>query len=208
MSQHLQPGQSGDDHGTWPEIPCLETERLWLRRWSQEDSGEYRRILGDPEVMRYMGSGVRFKAKRAVAGLLALVSDVETRRNIDRLTSHWRRFGFGEWAVEERPTGALIGKIGLVYHPDWVADPAKVEIGWLLARRAWGQGFATEGAHASLAFAFERLGMERIISITKPENRRSLRVMERLGLSLKGRTRWRGGDVVWCAIDRATWERH
>ena len=66
---------------------------------------------------------------------------------------------------------------------------------------------ATEGARASLTHAFEHLGMERIVSITRPANRRSQHVMERIGLSLAGRTEWKGEEVIWYAVDRATWER-
>jgi RimJ/RimL family protein N-acetyltransferase len=188
------------------EVPTLETDRLWLRPWSLTDADEYARILADPEVMRYMGSGLRYGAKRRIVSLVG-VSGARARRTIGLLADHWRRHGFGAWAVEEKASGALIGQIGLVHHPDWIADPAKVEIGWMLALDAWGRGFATEGARASLAYAFEQLRMERIISISKPANRRSERVMQRLGLSFAGRTYWKDHEVIWYAIDRDTWER-
>ncbi len=190
-----------------PQVPRLETHRLWLRPWGLGDVDEYASVVSDPEVMRYMGSGLRYRAKRAIAALVASVSDVESRWRIRRLVRHWQNFGLGEWAVEEKATGALIGQIGLTQHPDWIADPAKVEIGWLLARHAWGRGFATEGAAASLAYAFERLDLERVVSITQRQNFRSLSVMRRLGLSPAGSTHWKGSAVVWWAIDRVTWER-
>jgi len=190
-----------------PQVPRLETSRLWLRPWSADDVEEYARIVGDPEVMRYMGSGLRYKAKRAVASLIALVSDMESRLKIRRLIRHWQRCAFGEWAVEEKTTGRLIGQIGLTHHPDWIADPAKVEVGWLLARDAWGRGFATEGATATLAYAFEHLKLERIVSIARVENVRSQRVMGRIGLFPVGGTHWKGSEVVWWAIDRPTWEQ-
>jgi RimJ/RimL family protein N-acetyltransferase len=162
----------------------------------------------DPEVMRYMGCGLRYTAKRAITSLIALVSDVEPRWKIRHLARHWQRHGFGEWAVEEKATGQLIGQIGLTLHLDWSADPAKVEIGWLLARHAWGRGFATEGARVSLAYAFEQLKLQRIISITKLVNVRSLRVMQRIGLATVGKTYWKGCSVVWSALDRVTWEHN
>lgn len=188
------------------DVPQLETPRLRLRAWGEHDVPEYACILRDPEVMRYLGSGLRYALKRKAASLVASVSDVEARRGIRKLAAHWSRCGFGEWAVEDKASGELIGQIGLHHHPDWVADPAKVEVGWLLARRAWGRGFATEGARASLAYAFDRLAMDRIVSISLLPNVRSQWVMERLGLSRVGQTRWKGSEVVWYAIDRAAWK--
>lgn len=187
-------------------MPRLETARLRLRPWSKGDVPEYARILRDPEVMRYLGSGFRYRVKRGAASAVASVSDLEARRAIRKLTTHWSRCGFGEWAVEEKATGQLIGQVGLHHHPDWVADTADVEVGWLLARRAWGQGFATEGGRASIAYAFDRLALERLVSIAFLPNERSQRVMERLGLARIGETHWKGSDVVWYAIDRVAWK--
>ena len=157
--------------------------------------------------MRYLGSGLRYRLKRAAGGVVAAFSDIEARRAIRRLIGHWELHGFGEWAAEEKASGRLVGKIGLHHHADWRAERFKVEVGWLLARDAWGKGYATEGAVASLEDAFERVGLERVISIAHVENQRSLRVMERIGLSLVGRTRWRRSDVCWYAIDRGEWLR-
>jgi RimJ/RimL family protein N-acetyltransferase len=111
-----------------PQVPRLETPRLWLRPWSTGDVQEYARIVPDPEVMRYMGSGLCYAAKRAAASVVASVSDVESWWRIRRLARHWQRCTFGEWAVEEKATGQLIGQIGLTHHPNWIADPAKVEV--------------------------------------------------------------------------------
>jgi RimJ/RimL family protein N-acetyltransferase len=187
--------------------PRLETERLVLREWRADDVGAYARIVGDPEVMRHLGSGPAFRLKRAGARLVGWVSDVEARHGMRRLVDHWQRNGFGEWALEEKATGALIGQIGLTHHPDWVADEANVEIGWMLARAVWGRGFATEGGAVALRYAFETLGLPRVISIAVPGNRRSLGVMERLGLSFAGETVWKRRTFTWYAIDRAQWER-
>jgi RimJ/RimL family protein N-acetyltransferase len=152
-----------------------------------------------------MGSGRRYRVKRAGAALVALASDVEARRAIAALERHWARCGFGEWAVEEKASGELIGKVGFVHHPDWPVGPAKVEIGWTLARPAWGKGFATEGATVALYDAFDRLQLDRVISIAHRANLRSQAVMERLGMRRQGYTRWRRGDMVWYAIDRVAW---
>jgi RimJ/RimL family protein N-acetyltransferase len=199
------PAQAGGTPAPRAVAPPLETERLLLRPWRPEDVSPYALIIRDREVMRYLGAGLGYGVKRMGASLLARVSEMEARRAIASLIRHWSRHGYGEWAVEEKATGALLGNIGLKYQPDWVAEPARVEIGWLLARGAWGRGLASEGARAGVAFAFESRGIDRVISIAVPENRRSVRVMERIGLELQGQTRWRGGEVVWYAIDRGAW---
>ena len=187
-------------------MPRLETPRLLLRAWRPaEDVAAYKEMLDDPEVMRHIGVGWRYAVKRAAAALLGVVSDVEARRAIAHLIRHWRTRGYGEWAVVEKASGALIGQIGLVHHADWLADPTQIEVGWMLARRAWGKGLATEGARATLRYAFDALGIERVVSITRPENQRSLRVMQRLGLEPVGSAEWKGGTVLWYAIDRATY---
>ena len=93
--------------------------------------------------------------------------------------------------MEEKISGAFIGRIGLLYHEDWPEGEHKTEVGWLLDRAYWGQGLATEGARASLNYGFERQGLERIISIALPENSASRRVMEKCGLTLRGGTRWK-----------------
>jgi RimJ/RimL family protein N-acetyltransferase len=188
-------------------VPQLESARLVLRPWHVSDVAAYAPIIGDPEVMRFMGSGRRYRVKRAAAKVVARFSDVEARRAVAKLMRHWERFGYGEWAIEERRGGELIGRVGFVHHADWPAGPVKVEIGWTLARRAWGQGFAIEAARVALDHAFGPLGMERVISIAHHHNVRSQRVMERLGMRRQGTARWRGGDMVWHAIDRDAWLR-
>jgi RimJ/RimL family protein N-acetyltransferase len=188
-------------------VPRLETPRLVLRAWTQDDVAPYQRLVRDVEVMRYMGSGPVWSAKRAVAALVARVSDIESRRSLRHVAEHWKSHGFGEWAVEERASGELIGRIGLRHHGDWVADAVKVEIGWLLARRAWGAGYATEGARAGIDHAFGPLELGRLMSIALVGNRRSQRVMEKLGLTRRGRTRWKGSEVVWYGIERDRWSR-
>lgn len=188
-------------------VPEIESPRLRLRAWRGADSGAYVSIIGDPEVMRHMGSGLRYRAKRAAASVVARLSGVEARRAIAALERHWARRGYGEWAVEESASGELVGQIGFIHHSDWRASRAKVEIGWRLARRAWGRGLATEGASAALAHGFEHLRLDRVISIAHRENRRSQRVMEKLGMERQGAVHWHGSDVVWYAIDRVEWAR-
>jgi len=186
-------------------VPSLETARLRLRDWQAGDIEAYARILADREAMRYLGFGLAAAARHGAAALASPVARMQARRAIARYRGHWLAYRFGQWAIEEKESGELIGRIGLFKHSDWTADGTNDEVGWLLARSTWGNGFATEGGRASLGFAFGQLGLPRVVSITQPANARSMRVMERLGLSLVGRTWWRGGEVVWYAIDRDAW---
>lgn len=172
-------------------LPEMETERLLLRQWRDEDLDAYARICADPEVMRYL-PGVRTRQ--------------ETARQIERFVRHWEEHGYGLWAVEEKAGGEFIGFVGLAYQEDWPVGEHKVEVGWRLDKRFWGNGLATEGALASLSHGFERRKLHRIISICDPRNRASQRVMEKCGLSFQGEARWKGYDEVWYAIDRDEWE--
>ena len=102
---------------------------------------------------------------------------------VERIEAGFEANGFGLWALEVRATGEFVGFTGLDV-PEFEAHfmPA-VEIGWRLARSAWGQGYATEAARTALSFGFEEVGLVEIVSFTTPANRRSRAVMERLGMS-------------------------
>ena len=126
-----------------------------------------------------------------------------TRAQIEKFERQWAEDGLSHWAVEDLETGRLIGRIGLLRHHDWPLEPSPVEVGWVLDGRSWGRGLATEGGRASLELWRERLPDDRrLISITGPTNTRSRAVMERLGLTYRGTTRWHDHDVVWYALDR------
>ena len=173
----------------------LETERLLLRQWRVGDWDALHRAYGDPEVMRWHG--------RPDALTLP-----ETAYAVGRMSAQWDERGYGMWAVEERGGGELMGRIGLLYHPDSPGGEDRVEIAWTLQQDRWGRGYATEGASAARDWAFSRLDIPRLISITIPENRRSWHVMEKLGLTRRGEPRpWHGFDVEWWALDRTDWER-
>lgn len=169
----------------------IETERLLLRPWRDEDLDAYARMCADPEVMRY---------------LPAVLTREESERQVSGFVRHWEERGFGLWAVEEKSGSRFIGFIGLARHDDWPVDEHNVEVGWRLDRNFWGRGLATEEAVASLRYGFEKLGLGRIISIAHPQNAGSRRVMEKAGLSYRGEVRWRDYDDVWYAIDRRDWQ--
>ena len=168
----------------------IETDRLRLRPWREGDLDAYARVCADPEVMHYMPG---------------IVTREQAAEQIVRFMRHFEERGYCYWAVEDKASGAFIGRIGLMYKEDWSEGPHKTDIGWLIDRAYWGRGLATEGARASLRYGFKELGFERVIGIVLPDNVASRRVMEKLGMGYRGEARWRGFDLVWYAIDRREW---
>ncbi|MGW4745804.1 GNAT family N-acetyltransferase [Streptomyces sp. NPDC004290] len=145
------------------------TPRLLLRRWNDDDLVPMAEINADPEVMRWIGDGS--------------VRDLEeTADAIERYEEEWDEEGFGLFAVELLGSGELIGFAGLSV-PDFLPEvlPA-VEIGWRLGRPYWGQGYASEAAHAVLEFALQDRGLDRVIAIAHTGNRASENVMRKLGM--------------------------
>jgi ribosomal-protein-alanine N-acetyltransferase len=113
----------------------------------------------------------------------SLLSAAETDVLLTHLEAHHASHGFGLWAVEEIATGVWIGFIGLnVVSFEAHFTPA-VEVGWRLARQFWGRGYATEGAQAAMRYGFDTLGLTEIVAFTGTLNRRSIAVMERLGMT-------------------------
>jgi len=188
-------------------MPALESKRTRLRAWRPQDATAYQSMLADPEVMRYLGGGPVFRAKRIAAQVLARFTEVEARRELVRLAGSWQELGLGMWAMEAKADGVLLGSVGFNRLGEWRLGPTDIEIGWTLARSAWGQGYATEAAAIALHWGFGELGLNEVISVAPVEHVRSIRVMERLGLVRGGRTRWHGLDVVWYLLDRAGWVR-
>ena len=158
------------------ETPRIETERLVLRRWDVTgDLDAYASICGDPEVMRYIGDGT-------------VATRDESAEQLERYETAWRERGFGLFALERRDTGELIGNTGLAI-PDFLPEilPA-VEIGWRLGRAHWRHGFATEAARAALAFAWDPVGLDRVVSVHAVGNDPSGNVMQKIGMRLDRET--------------------
>jgi RimJ/RimL family protein N-acetyltransferase len=169
--------------------PVLTTERLILRQFQEADLGSFADIVADPEVMRCAS----FTGKP--------LSRAEAWQWLCVMAGHWRLRGYGMWAVEEKSSGQLIGRIGLQY-PDEFPD---VEIAWMLARSFWGRGLAFEGASAAVQWGFETLGKEKLISLIFPENTRSIRLAGRLGESLEGEIELYGRRLLQYSIRREDW---
>lgn len=159
-----------DDHpiSGEPDIAEPTTPRLRLRQWRRDDLAPFADLNADPEVMEHFPTALTRDKSDKLADVLA-----------DRIRDN----GFGMWAVEVAETGEFIGFTGL--NPitfDAHFTPA-VEIGWRLARKAWGKGYATEAAEASLAYAFGELGLVEVVSFTATSNIRSQAVMTRIGMA-------------------------
>lgn len=170
------------------DIPVLETERLRLRSFRRSDVDDYAALHADPEVMRFLGGEGPWDRDRAW-------------RHLAYVIGHWPLGGAGMWAVEQKETGRFVGKIGFSGPEGWTG----FELSWCLVRRWWGHGYATEGARAALAYAFNVLHKDRVISLIQPDNLASIRVAERIGETLQGRTGLHGRDMLCYGIDRDTY---
>ncbi|MFJ1581645.1 GNAT family N-acetyltransferase [Streptomyces sp. NPDC088147] len=145
----------------------LRTDRLTLRRWRDSDLEPWAVMNADPEVREHLGDVLTREQSEASVALYQAKFDQR---------------GYGWWAVEVRATGEFIGFAGL----DRVDDDMPftgVEIGWRLARSAWGQGYATEAALTVLAYGFDTLGLSEILAVTTSANVRSQAVMRRIGMT-------------------------
>jgi RimJ/RimL family protein N-acetyltransferase len=142
------------------------TARLLLRRWRETDREPFAALNADPAVLEHFPGPLSRKASDTL---------------VDRINAQWESAGWGLWAVEAPGAAPFIGFVGLS-PTDYVNGSPMVEVGWRQARAHWGRGYATEAAREALRFGFEDLELPEIVSFTVPQNTRSRRVMERIGL--------------------------
>lgn len=145
----------------------IRTDRLLLRPWRRSDLAPWAAMNADPEVREHLGGPL---------------TRAESDASVARFQAEFAERGYGWWALEERATGAFLGFAGLDRIDDGMPFVG-VEIGWRLARSAWGHGYATEAARATLDFGFQTLGLAEILAVTTSANRRSQAVMERIGMT-------------------------
>ena len=175
----------------------IETERLRLRGWTMEDAEPFIRHLNTPAVMRWIG-GVR---------------PPEALREVVQRFIRWQEArGFTFWLVERKSDGAHLGFCGLKIADD-PASPVEgaLEIGWRLREDAWGQGYAREAAAASLDYAFDDIGAERVVALTVEGNTLSWGLMQRLGMRRRQDldyvgAPWAEGPVIVYEIGREEWQ--
>ena len=148
-------------------MTSLQTDRLRMRRWRPEDHAPFAEMNADPRVMEH------FPAPLTAVGSDALV---------DRIEASFDARGYGLWALERRSDGAFLGFTGLLDVGFDAPFAPAVEVGWRLAFDAWGHGYASEAARASLTYGFGELGLSEIVSFTARVNERSQAVMRRIGM--------------------------
>jgi len=157
----------------------LVTARLDLRMFREDDLDAYAEMSADAEVMRFIGVGGPVGA------------DVAWRQ-MALFLGEWALHGYGMWAVEERASGLLIGRVGFLNPHGWPA----CELGWLLKRDAWGRGFALEAAQAGKTYGRTNLGIGELISLIRPDNERSIALAHRLGAALDRKIDFMGGETL------------
>jgi RimJ/RimL family protein N-acetyltransferase len=186
----------------------LETERLVLRRFTEDDVENLVELDSDPEVMRYLTGGIP-PPREAIE-----------REVLPRILSYYERGDrFGLWAAIEKATGDFLGWFHFRPLPDAGGD--EPELGYRLRKAAWGKGYGTEGSRALIRKGFTEFGIRRVVASTYQDNRASRRVMEKIGMTLVRTFRptpeqlaswgtspeiWDGDDVEY-ALERADWER-
>jgi RimJ/RimL family protein N-acetyltransferase len=166
----------------------LETSRLRLRALANADWEAYSRMCADAETMQFIGEG-------------KTLTRAETWRSIAFFLGHWELRGYGMWAVEEKATGAFLGRVGLHKPEDWPG----LEIGWMIDRNRWREGFASEAGRAAMDFAFGQLNIDRLISLIHPRNAGSVRVAEKLGMNRGAALMLQGREVL--VYERASDQR-
>jgi ribosomal-protein-alanine N-acetyltransferase len=170
-------------------IPTLQTPRLFLRPWRLEDGEAWFNILQEEGILRYYPNQTPPPREKA-------------EPYITHHLSHWQTRGYGHWAVVTREEGRVVGWSGLEY----LHELEETEVAYLLSKRAWGRGYATEAARACVKFGFESVGLEKIIGLVHPENVGSVRVLEKCGLTLTGRITLWGMEMSRYRITREEYE--
>jgi RimJ/RimL family protein N-acetyltransferase len=164
----------------------IGTERLIMRGWRESDLAPWAAMNADPEVRQYVGPLLTFE--QASAWVLNFQDGLD-------------RYGFGFWALEVRASGEFIGFTGLDT-VDEETSCAGVELGWRLARPAWGHGYATEAGLAALQYGFDVMGLPEIVAVTMARNLRSQAVMRRIGMTSDPAEDFDDPDVDDCPLRR------
>ncbi|WP_306251587.1 GNAT family N-acetyltransferase [Parvularcula sp. IMCC14364] len=170
-------------------IPQLETDRLILRALKESDLDSYADMMADDEVAGFIGG---------------TLNRDDSWRYMATIIGHWQWRGFGFFALEEKSTGQFLGRVGPWQPEGWPG----LEVGWTLARHAWGKGYATEAAAATINWIFaQRPTLTRIISVIDDKNLNSQAVARRLGEEKTEEIFYFKEYVlpVW-AVSRAAWE--
>jgi RimJ/RimL family protein N-acetyltransferase len=164
--------------------PEHETSRLRLRMLRESDFPTYETWCANMDIMRYLGGKT--------------MNRFEAWRHLAYLVGHWAFRGYGYYAVEEKATGRLVGRVGYTNGEGWPG----FELGWTIVPEFQGRGYATEAAQFLLAYAFEALDQPHVMSLIHPDNTPSRRVAERLGETIEGETEVLSMPVLIYGISR------
>jgi RimJ/RimL family protein N-acetyltransferase len=158
----------------------IETTRLLLRLPEAADAQALMEIHMDPEVL---AQGL---VTLTVNGHVTSTAPTEglsvAHRNIDRMLRHWKQYGYGQWSVVEKSSNNVIGCVGF-YHRE---QQSEIEIGWIIRRSHWGNGFATEAARAAIDWTWRTTTVDHVISLIRSTDARSMRVAEKTGQRFEG----------------------
>lgn len=176
----------------------FETERLIVRNWiPDEDAPAALAIYSDPEVTRFLGAG---KTEQSVETL---------RQRLQQVCDRYAQInnGTGYWAILEKETGKIVGSVIIKQLPDNEGQPTSdFEVGWHLKRDSWGKGYATEAGRAAIEYGFSVLKLPVIYAVVKPDNKASIRVTQRLGMTPMGRTnKYYGAELELFKLDAPPW---
>ncbi len=149
----------------------IETSRLLFKPPSLENLNNVFALFSDPDVMRYVGSGVRTRD--------------ETIASLNKMIAHYEKHGFAMGDVFLKETGEYVGRGGLIYL-ELKDDQPDIEIGYTLQKKFWGRGYATEIAVAVIDWAFKNLSVSRLFGVIRPENTASRHVLEKAGMHYIG----------------------
>jgi ribosomal-protein-alanine N-acetyltransferase len=163
----------------------IETERLILRPFVEDDFETLCKLRSDPEVMKYMG-GDEFRKPEKI------------KERFRHYIEHQKKYGYAVWAAILKETNEMIGTAGL-QHLD---NGEEIEVGYGFDKPFWGKGYATEAARALLHYGFETLGLEKIVAVAIPENIPSRHVMEKLGMKYVKNTMHYGNECVYYSITK------
>ena len=162
----------------------VETERLLIREFVEDDAAAFHGFNSDPEVLRYTGEPP--------------TESVEQARRMIRAYPDYRKHGYGRWAVVYKPDDRVIGFNGLKY----LDDLDQVDLGYRLLPDYWGRGIATESSLAVVRYGFETLDLERIIGLVVPQNVGSIRVLEKVGMRYQDMIPYFGEQVQRWVLER------
>lgn len=166
-------------------MKILETPRLYLRKFEENDLNALASMYSNIDVMRFIGTGITF-------------TRVQAQKTIERWNEYEAENGFSNWAVIRKEDSAFIGKCGL----SWLPDKSEVEISYILDEPYWGMGYASEISKAVLDFGFNRFNLKKIAALVYPQNAPSIRVIEKMGMKYEKEAEYWGIKFLFYSMEK------